>query len=161
MSRNAGFDVQPAGNASPTPNPKEESMESTDCPITVSLLFGAPVADVLAGFTTVWLHGVHDRSIAGALSAAIQRASDIDEADVMVDFSGASSVDAETFDALIVSGCLLYRRSLSLRARSPNPAVQSFALAHRFAWLFDNEGKRSAEGVSVAEPLCNSARIRA
>ncbi len=107
----------------------------------------------------MWLHGVHDRSIAGALSAAIQRASDIDEADVMVDFSKATSVDADTFGVLVAAGRLLQRRSLSLSARAPNPAVLSFARAHRFAWLFGVEGKRSADGVSVAEPLSKGARI--
>ena len=104
--------------------------------VTVSLLFGASVAETLAGFTTVWMHGEHNGSTAQALSDAIRRAADIDDADVMVDFSDVSSIDMNAVAVILSSTTALRQRSLVLRSRRPSPCVRRFVEANGFDRFF-------------------------
>ena len=104
--------------------------------VSVSLLFGASAEEVRAGFTTVWMHGAHDRSTVQAVSAAIRRASDIDDADVMVDFSDVSSIDIAAVQAILSSRLSLQRRSLLLCARRPSSCVRRLAETNGFGWFF-------------------------
>ena len=92
--------------------------------VSVSLLFGASAEDVLAGFTTVWMHGDHNMSTARELSEAIRRASDLDGADVMVDFSDVQSIDGTAVDVIVSATASLQQRSLVLLARRPSPCTR-------------------------------------
>lgn len=122
-------------------------MAVADAPcLTVSLLFGASAEEVLAGFTTVWMHGEHTSATAGALSEAIRRASDIDDADVMVDFSDVSRIDIHSFEEIVSSTASLQSRSLLLRSRRPSPCVQRFIEVNGFEWLFAEEARSPADG---------------
>ena len=114
----------------------EEGSLFTPPSVTVSLLFGASDEEIAAGFTTVWMHGVHDESTAEALFVAIRRASDIDRADVMVDFSDVSSIDMHVVRVILSAKASLQQRSLLLCARRPSPCVRRFAEANGFEWRF-------------------------
>ncbi len=105
--------------------------------VTVSLLFGASVDDVLAGFTTIWMHGDHNISTAPQLSAAIRRASDIDDSDVMLDLSDVASIDLAAVDVMLSATAMLQERSLVLRSRCPSPSTLRLVDAHGLRWLFD------------------------
>ena len=107
--------------------------------VTVSLLFGASAEEVLAGFTTVWMHGDHNRSNSRELSEAIRRASDLDDADVMVDYSDVKSIDANAVAVILLAAASLQKRSLVLRSRHPSPCTRRFAETNGFAWLFAHE----------------------
>jgi anti-anti-sigma regulatory factor len=119
--------------------PPHQSAPATAPPVTVSLLFGASAEETLAGFTTVWMHGEHNSSTASALSEAIRRASDIDDADVMVDFSDVSSLDRSAIDVIASSKVLLAQRSLLLRSRRPSACVHRFVESNGFKDFFVEE----------------------
>jgi anti-anti-sigma regulatory factor len=112
--------------------------------VSVSLLFGASVAETLAGFTTVWMHGNHSGSTTWELSEAIRRASNLDAADVMVDFSDVDSIDLGVIDVIVKSTANLEKRSLFLRSRCPSPSTSEFAELHGFGWLFSTHRENRA-----------------
>lgn len=112
--------------------------------VTVSLLFGASVEEVLAGFTTIWMHGDHNISTAPHLFAAIRRASNIDESDVMLDLSDVTSIDLATVDVIVSATAMLQQRSLALRSRCPSPSTLRFVDAHGLHWLFDRGSATSS-----------------
>lgn len=107
--------------------------------VSVSLLFGASAEEIHAGFTTVWMHGHHDRSTARELSEAIRRASDLDGADVMVDFSDVQSIDHAAVDVIVSATASLQQRSLVLLTRRPSLCTRRLVDTSGFAWLFQNE----------------------
>ena len=107
--------------------------------VSVSLLFGASAEERLAGFTTVWMHGHHDRSTARELSEAIRRASDLDGSDVMVDFSDVQSIDEAALDVIVSATASLQQRSLVLLARRPSPCTRRLVESSGLAWLFRHE----------------------
>lgn len=74
-------------------------------------------------FAVVWLDGEHDLSTKVALSAVVDRASELDNADVLVDLSGVTFMDASTVGALIAARNRLAARSLSLTVRAASPAA--------------------------------------
>lgn len=110
--------------------------------VTVSLLFGASIAETLAGFTTVWMHGEHNLTTARKLSEAIRRASDLDEADVMIDFSDVTSIDLTAIEVIVNSTATLQRKSLSLSCRHPSACTRQLVNASGYAWLFPQEPDR-------------------
>ncbi|MEY2419562.1 MAG: hypothetical protein QOG90_2242 [Actinomycetota bacterium] len=71
-------------------------------------------------FTVVWLAGEHDPSTTVALAAVIDRASELDDADVLVDLSGVTFIDASVLGTLIAARNRLAARSLSLQLRAPS-----------------------------------------
>ncbi len=107
--------------------------------VTVSLLFGASAEEVRTGFTTVWMHGDHNSSTSRELSEAIRRASDLDDADVMVDFSDVKSMNIHAVEVILAATASLRERSLVLRSRHPSPYTRRFVELHGFAWLFAKE----------------------
>lgn len=131
------------GGGTPTPSFQVHQPAPFSAPcVTVSLLFGASVEETLAGFTTVWMHGEHNGSTAEALSVAIRRASDIDDADVMVDFSDVSSIDMSVVGVIHSSAASLQRRSLSLRTRRPSACVSRLVETNGLDWLFREDPSR-------------------
>ena len=127
--------------------------------VTVSLLFGASVEETLAGFTTVWMHGEHSLATAGNLSVAIRRASDLDEADVMVDFSDVRSIDLDSIDVIVTATAALHQKSLSLTCRRPSPCTRQLVDASGFAWLFPDEPhSRSLGSPDIVDPWAPGPR---
>lgn len=74
--------------------------------------------------TVVWLHGEHDLATRARLSITIARAAEVDDADIVVDLSGVTFMDASTIGALVVAGNHLRPASRSLSVRTPSPRAR-------------------------------------
>jgi anti-sigma B factor antagonist len=70
--------------------------------------------------TVVWLEGEYDIATAVVLGATLANASSRDDADLVVDLSGVTFIDAATIGVLIRGGNGLRRESRSLTLRSPS-----------------------------------------
>lgn len=73
--------------------------------------------------TVVWARGEHDITTRVHLSATLAAASRFDDADLVVDLSGVTFMDASTVDALVVAGDGLRADSRSLHVRDPSPSA--------------------------------------
>ena len=88
--------------------------------ITVSRRGSMP-ADEDARCTIVWLRGEHDVATKVDLVVAIARAAQRDDgADLLVDLSGVTFMDASTIGAIVGSRQRLRSRSQSLDVRAPS-----------------------------------------
>lgn len=76
------------------------------------------------GCTIVWLHGEHDIATKVAVVVAIARAAQRDDADLLVDLSEVTFMDASTIGALVGSRNRLRARSQSVLLRSPSPCAR-------------------------------------
>lgn len=86
----------------------------------ISLTRRADAVDDAGESTVVWVRGDHDESTSVALAAVIARASDLDDADVLVDLSGVTFMDASIVGTLIRARNQLRARGLSLYVRAPS-----------------------------------------
>lgn len=77
-----------------------------------------------AGCTIVWLHGDHDIATKVAVVVAIARAAQRDDADLLVDLSEVTFMDASTIGALVGSRNQLRGRSQSLLLRAPSESAR-------------------------------------
>jgi anti-sigma B factor antagonist len=84
---------------------------------------GSAPADQDAGFTVILLRGEHDIATRTSLVTAIARVAQRDEADVLIDMSAVTFMDASTIGALVGSRNRLRLRSQSLAVRAPSPAA--------------------------------------
>jgi anti-sigma B factor antagonist len=82
---------------------------------------GSMPDDSDAGYTVIWVRGEHDLASKVALVIAIARAARRDEADLLVDLSEVTFMDASTIGALVGSRNRLLPRSQSLQLRAPSP----------------------------------------
>lgn len=73
--------------------------------------------------TVVWVRGEHDVATKHALAAAIERAAQLEDADLLVDLSEVTFLDASTIGAIVESRNRLRSRSQLLEVRSPTPYV--------------------------------------
>lgn len=85
---------------------------------------GSTPDDRDADCTIVWLHGEHDIATRVAVVVTIARAARRDDADLLVDLSGVTFMDASTIGALVGSRNRLRARSQSLLLRSPSPRAR-------------------------------------
>lgn len=87
-----------------------------------------------AEYTVVWVGGEHDIATEVSLVVAIARAAQRDDADLLVDLSEVTFMDASTIGALVGSRNRLRNHSQSLQLRAPSqPALrvlQMCELAH-------------------------------
>lgn len=74
--------------------------------------------------TVVWLRGEHDVATKVSLVAAITGAVESDDADLLVDLSAVTFMDASTVGAIVTSRRLLRSRLLSLEVRAPSPTAR-------------------------------------
>jgi anti-sigma B factor antagonist len=74
--------------------------------------------------TVVWVRGEHDLATRDALVAAISRAGHLEHADLLVDLSGLTFMDASTIGAIVGSANRLRSASQSLALRSPSPSAR-------------------------------------
>lgn len=73
--------------------------------------------------TVVWVRGEHDIATRADLSVIAQAAT-LDDADIVVDLSGVSFMDASTIGALVFADNHLRARSRSLSIRDPTPRAR-------------------------------------
>jgi anti-anti-sigma factor len=89
--------------------------------ITVARRGSMPEDDDDSDCTIVWLRGEHDIATKVGLVVAIARAAQRDDsADVLVDLSGVTFMDASTIGAIVGSRNRLRSRSQSLDVRTPS-----------------------------------------
>jgi anti-sigma B factor antagonist len=72
----------------------------------------------------VWVRGEQDASTCVQLSATLAEASGLDDADVVVDLSGVTFMDASTIGALVVARNRLRVLSRCLCVRDPSPRTR-------------------------------------
>jgi anti-anti-sigma factor len=72
----------------------------------------------------VWFRGEHDLTTRLDLSVTIARAARIDGADVAIDLSGVTFMDASTISALVVARDRLRADSQSMSVRAPSPCAR-------------------------------------
>ena len=72
----------------------------------------------------VWLRGQHDISTVAALSETMDRATALDDADVVVDLSLVVFIDAATVGVILRTREFLRLRSRSLTVRSPSTSAR-------------------------------------
>lgn len=74
--------------------------------------------------TVVWVRGEHDVATRVHLAVALARTLRIDDADVVVDLSGVTFMDASTIGVLLVARSRLHDCSRSLSVRDPSPPAR-------------------------------------
>jgi anti-sigma B factor antagonist len=74
--------------------------------------------------TVVWVRGEHDSTTSAALSITLGQAERLDRAEVIVDLSGVTFMDASTIDALVGAGNRLGVLSRHLSVRAPSPRAR-------------------------------------
>ena len=79
-------------------------------------------ADLLR--TVVWVGGEHDVATRTNLAVTIAQAAVADDADIVVDLSGVTFMDASTIGALVDARNLLRAASRSLSVRAPSPRAR-------------------------------------
>lgn len=106
---------------------------SESAPIAITRRGSTP-QDSDADYTGVWVRGDHDIATKVSLVAAIAQAAQRDDADLLVDLSEVTFMDASTIGALVGSRNRLRTRSQSLQLRAPSrPArrvLELCGLAH-------------------------------
>ncbi|MCD9625135.1 STAS domain-containing protein [Rhabdothermincola salaria] len=89
----------------------------------------------------VWLRGDHHLGTRTRLSAAIAEAARADDADLVVDLSGVTFMDASTIGALVVARHHLRARSRSLCVRAPSPLARRLLDACGLVALIDDDAE--------------------
>lgn len=74
--------------------------------------------------TVVWVRGEHDIATRVHLSVTIAQAARLDDADMVVDLSGVTFMDASTIGTIIGARNRLRRCSRSLSVRAPSPRAR-------------------------------------
>lgn len=74
--------------------------------------------------TVVWVSGEHDVATRVHLSTTLDRAARLDDADIVVDLSGVTFMDASTVGVLVMAQERLRRPARSLSLRSPSPRAR-------------------------------------
>lgn len=119
-------------------------------PISVSRR-GATGGD--AEHTVVWVRGDHDIATRVALVVALARAGQLEHADLLVDLSGVTFMDASTIGAIVGSRNRLLSRSQSVALRAPSPS------ARRVLELCDLAHLVHPAAVDVIHPLGVAAAL--
>ena len=116
-------------------------------------------------YTVVWVRGEHDIATRMALVVAIARAAQRGDANVIVDLSEVTFMDASTIGALVGSRNRLRPRSRSLHVRAPSlPALRVLELCdladllHPATVTVHRTGVASALGTWVDVPATRSSR---
>jgi len=87
--------------------------------------------------TVVQVRGEHDIATRAHLSATIARAAQLDDADILVDLSDVTFMDASTIGALVVARNSLRARARSLSVRAPSPRARRLLDLCGLAGLID------------------------
>jgi anti-anti-sigma factor len=98
-----------------------------------------------ADHRVIWLRGAHDASTAAALCMTVARTIAVDDADLIIDLSEVTFMDAATVGVIIRAEAFLQERSRSLTLRSPSTPALRILSAGGLADLVD-PGVTSAPG---------------
>ena len=74
--------------------------------------------------TVVWVRGDHDSTTKIDLAVAIARAAQLDDADVLLDLSCVTFMDASIVGAIVAARNRLHWRAQALEIRAPAPAAR-------------------------------------
>ena len=101
--------------------------------------------------TVVWVGGEHDLATRMHLMVTIARAARLDDADVVVDLSGVTFLDASTIGALVgARNRLRASSSRSLSVRAPSPPARRLLDVCELAHLIDERPARVEPSVAPA-----------
>jgi anti-sigma B factor antagonist len=100
--------------------------------------------------TVVWVRGEHDMATRAHLFVTIAQAARLADADIVVDLSGVTFMDASTVDAFVLARNRLRARSRSLSVRAPSPPARRLLELCGLARLID-------EHPAPAQPLVATA----
>ena len=92
----------------------------------------------------VWVRGEHDVATRTHLAAVLDRAAGLDDADVVVDLSGITFMDASTIGAVVEAHNHLRARSRSLCVRAPSPIARRLLDVCQLGFLIDGHPTRRA-----------------
>ena len=101
--------------------------------------------------TVVWVGGEQDMATRVQLTAGLAEAAGLDDADVVVDISGVTFMDASTIGALVVARNGLRAHSRSLSVRDPSPSARGLLNLCGLARLIDQPS--APVGVPVVTAL--------
>ena len=107
-----------------------------------------PASDPLR--TVVWVRGEHDIATRVRLSATIAQAALLDDADMVVDLSGVTFMDASTIGALVGARNCLRASSRSLSVRAPSPRARRLLDICGLARLIDEHPASAPPPVATA-----------
>lgn len=125
---------------------------SDSASVTVSRRGSAP-DDCDPQYTIVWLHGEHDIATKVSVVVTIARAAQRDDADLIVDLSKVTFMDASTIGALVESRNRLRARSRSLLLRSPSPPARRILDLCGLAHLVHEAGEEPLQHAGMAAAL--------
>lgn len=114
---------------------------------------GATPHDRDPEFTVVWVRGEHDLATKVSLVVAIARAAQRDDADLLIDLSEVSFMDASTIGALVGSRTRLCGRSQSLQLRAPSPPARRVLELCGLAHLIHSDAAGMAHPTGAAAAL--------
>lgn len=100
-------------------------------------LRGSPLPGSDPRRTVVWIRGEHDIATCEHLRLAIDSAAGLDDADVVVDLSRVTFMDASTLGALVGAHRTLDARSRSLLVRAPTRAARRLLEVCELGFLID------------------------
>lgn len=107
--------------------------------------------------TVVRVSGEHDPATRTHLSHTIARAARLDDADVVVDLSDITFMDASTIGAIVEAHNQLRARRRSLTVRAPSPLARRLLDICRLAFLIDEPPRAVALDSWVAVPASDRA----
>ena len=99
-------------------------MALTEAPYITVSRHGSMAEGKDARYTVIRVHGEQDIATKVPLVVAIARAARRDDADLLVDLSEVTFMDASTIGAIVASRNRLRSRSRSLEVRAPSPAAR-------------------------------------
>lgn len=100
--------------------------------------------------TVVWVRGHHDVATREHLSLTVAQAACLDDADVVVDLSGVTFMDASTIGTIVGAHNRLRARSRSLCIRAPSVFARRLLDVCELTFLIDDEPPAVAQPPSAA-----------
>jgi len=76
------------------------------------------------GFRVVWLRGDYDIATVAAMAATLSREIALDDADLVLEMSAVTFMDASTVTVIVRTSSYLQARARSLRLRSPSSCAR-------------------------------------
>lgn len=119
-------------------------MPTNETPPTLVSRCGDPVR------TVVWLSGEHDIASRVHLSGTLARAAGLDDADIVIDLSGVTFMDASTVSALLEARNHLRVGSRSLFVRDPSPRARRVLDVCGLTHLIDEHAASEPPHVATA-----------
>jgi anti-sigma B factor antagonist len=98
----------------------------------------------------VWVRGEHDAATQVQLSTALVEAAGLDGADIVVDLSGVTFMDASTIGTLVAARNRLRATARSLSVRAPSPPARRLLDVCGLERLIDEHSAPDAQPTAAA-----------